>query len=124
MSTPRFDPCHPDSQKCVSSLNDTGYPAMEPVSFGCTADEAFTVVRQVVEAQPRTSVDEVDGRYLRATFTTRIMRFKDEVQVEVDPEQQLVHFKSRSTLAWARDDLNANRDRMEDLTRQIRAAMP
>ena len=116
---PRFDACPPDSQKCVSTLNDTGYPAFDPVPFSCTPDEAVAAVRAVVASFPRTEVVEQDGMYLRTTFTSAIMRFTDTVEFEVDPTASVIHFRSES-VPYARDDLGANRKRMREVSERLR----
>ena len=119
---PRFDACPPDSQKCVSTLNDTGYAAFDPVPFSCTPEEAVTAIRTVVASFPRTEVVEEDGHYLRTTFTSAIMRFTDTVQFEVDPEASVVHFRSES-VPYARNDLGANRKRMTEVTERLRTRL-
>lgn len=116
---PRFKACHPDSQKCVSTLNDTGYPAMEPVPFTCSPQEALAAVEGVVADFPRTQVTERDGLYLAAGFTSLVFRFTDTVQFEVDPDAGLIHFRSDS-VPYAGSDLGANRKRMTKVTTMLR----
>lgn len=116
---PRFDACPADSQKCVSTLNDTGYPAFDPVPFTCTGEEAMAAVRAVVAAHPRTEVVTDDGTYLETTFTTRVFRFTDTVQFEVDPEEKVIHFRSDS-VSYAGRDLGKNRKRMTKVTAMLR----
>lgn len=120
----RIDPCDPRSQKCVSSLNDGGYPGMPPVPFTCSPEEAVAAVRRVVASMPRTTVEVDDGPYMSVVVRTRLLRFKDRVEVEVDAEDGVVHFTSYSTLGFARDDLNANRSRMEQFSQSLRAQLP
>lgn len=119
MSVPRFEPCPSGSQKCVSSLNDRGYAAFDPVPFSGDATSALAAVKRVVAAQPRTTVVEEDGLYLRTIFRTRILRFKDTVEFEVDPAASVIHFRSES-VPYAGSDLGANRARMEHVTSALR----
>lgn len=119
---PRFEACPADSQKCVSTLNDTGYPAFDPIPFSGSADDAMAAVRAVVDEFPRTTILEDDGHYLKVEFKTMIMRFKDPVQFEVDAEAALVHFRSDS-IPQAGSDLGANRKRMEEVSAKLRARM-
>lgn len=116
---PRFDACHPDSQTCVSTLNDSGYPGMAPVPFACSPQEALDAVKDVVADLPRTKVVEEDGLYLSTTFTTLVFRFTDTVQFEVDAEEQVIHFRSDS-VPYAGSDLGANRKRMKQVTALLR----
>ena len=123
---PRFDPMPSDfSAKCVETVVDGGPTAMDPVPFTCSPDQAFAVVEQVVRDYPRTEITETaDGRYLDSIFRTKWIRWKDRVQLEVDPEARVIHFQSYSTPSYAGSDLGANRKRMEDVTSRIRAALP
>lgn len=119
---PRFDACPADSQKCVSTLNDSGYPAFDPVPFTGSPDEALAAVKDVVADFPRTKVVEEDGYYLRTEFTTAIMRFTDTVQFEVDPDDSVIHFRSDS-VPYAGSDLGANRKRMTKVTEMLHARL-
>lgn len=122
---PRFDVCPPDFRaKCVTTLADGGPTAMDPIPFSCSADEAFAAVREVVRAHPRTEItEEADGRYLDSIFRTRVFRWKDRVQFEVDEDAGVIHFKSYSTPTYAGSDLGANRKRMTELTAQLQARL-
>lgn len=119
---PRFDACPADSQKCVSTLNETGYPALDPIPFQCAPDEALAAVKAVVAEFPRTKVVEEDGHYLRTTFTTAILRFTDTVQFEVDPDAGVVHFRSES-VPYAGNDLGANRKRMKAVSEALQGRL-
>ena len=115
---PRFEPCPDGSQKCVSTINTDGYSAMEPVPFAGDAGAALEAVEAVVGELPRTKVVERDGHYLRTTFTTKVLRFTDTVEFEVDPEAKVVHFRSES-VPYAGSDLGANRKRMKQVTAML-----
>ncbi len=119
---PRFDACDAASMKCVSTLNDSGYPAFEPVPFSCSAEDAMAAVKAVVADHPRTKVVEEDGLYLSTVFMTRVIRWKDTVQFEVDPDAKLIHFRSES-VPYAGSDLGANRKRMTAVTQMLQARL-
>jgi uncharacterized protein (DUF1499 family) len=114
----RITPCPDDSQKCVSTLNTTGYPAFEPVPYSCSAEEALQAVEAVVADFPRTKVTTREPGYLATTFTTAVFRFTDTVEFELDDEAKVVHFRSES-VPYAGSDLGANRKRMT----AVRAAL-
>lgn len=114
--------CPPDSQKCVSTLNDSGYPAMDPIPYTGTADEAMAAVKAVVDAYPRTTVTTQEPTYLSSIFKTKIMRFKDTVEFEVDDDAKLIHFRSES-VPYAGSDLGANRKRMTEVREQLVARL-
>ena len=107
----RFKPV-PSSPNCVSSRADRSdrQHYIAPLEG---ADLAR--VKAVVQAMPRTEiVEEADG-YLHAVFTTRLMRFKDDVEFE--EEGGLVHVRSASRVGYG--DLGANRSRVEEIRRRL-----
>lgn len=113
----------PPTPNCVSTQapeSDTEHRA-EPVAFEGTGEDAMAAVRKVVAAYPRTQVEVDEPRYLHAVCTTRIMRFKDDVEFLVDEDAKLIHYRSASRVGSS--DLGANRARMEEMTASIRAAL-
>ncbi|WP_323792152.1 DUF1499 domain-containing protein [Nocardioides sp.] len=111
MAAKRLTPCPDGSQKCVSSLDTQQYCAMEPVPFSGTVEQAKAAVLKVVAEHPRTSVVEDAGDYVKAIFKTRVIRWKDTVEFEIDADDHVVHFRSES-VPYAGSDLGANRKRM------------
>lgn len=116
MVAKRLTPCPEGSQKCVSTLDKQEYCAMDPVPFTGTTVEAMAAVTKVIAGFPRTSVVESDESYVKAIFKTRVIRWKDTVEFEIDGEDSVVHFRSES-VPYAGSDLGANRKRMT----QVRA---
>jgi uncharacterized protein (DUF1499 family) len=119
---PRFEACNPASQKCVSTRNDVGYPAFEPVPFLCTPEEAMAAVHAVIAEHPRTKIIADDGLYLSTQFITRVIRWKDTVQFEVDADANVIHFRSDS-VPYAGSDFGANRKRMDLVAGMLRAKL-
>lgn len=122
MPATRIVPCPDGSQKCVSTLDTQSYCAMEPVPFGGSPADAMAAIRRVVEEHPRTSVLESEADYLKAVFATRVLRFKDTVEFEVDAQAGLIHFRSES-VPYAGSDLGANRKRMTKVRSALVAAL-
>lgn len=122
MAVSRVRACPEGSQKCVSTLDTQPYCAMEPVPFTGSAADAKAAVLAVVAAHPRTSVVEDDGDYVRAVFRTRLLRFKDTVELEIDSDDSVIHFRSES-VPYAGSDLGANRKRMTQVRADLVAAL-
>lgn len=111
----------PATPNCVSTQapeDDTEHRA-EPVPFEGDADEAMAAIRAVVADVPRMQVEVDEPGYLHAVATTRIMRFKDDVEFLVDEGARLIHYRSASRVGSS--DLGANRSRMERMTAALRA---
>lgn len=111
MPAKRLSPCPDGSQKCVSTLDTQKYCAMDPVPFTGSAAEAKAAVLTVIADHPRTSVTTDEADYVKAVFKTRVIRWKDTVEFEIDEEDKVVHFRSES-VPYAGSDLGANRKRM------------
>ena len=106
----------PSTPNCVSSqATDAGH-AIEPLTYGTSLADAKARLKRVVGEMPRTRlISETDG-YLHFEFTTRIMRFVDDVEFYVDDAAKRIHVRSASRVG--RSDFGVNRKRVE----QIRAA--
>ena len=104
-------PC-PSSPNCVCST-DSGRSGIAPFAIEGDADAAWTALRDVLEATPRTRIVSADGDYLHATSTTAIMRFTDDLEFLLDRERGVIDVRSASRVGYS--DLGANRKRVEAL---------
>lgn len=84
----------------------------------CAGDPATAMSRlvQVLAAMPGASIVEARPDYVYAQFTTRWLRFVDDVEFMAAPAEGVIHLRSASRLG--REDLGTNRRRIE----AIRAA--
>ncbi len=117
--TPRLEPC-PGTPNCVSTQAGRDDQKMAPIPFGGDLATARARLVSILEAEPRVSFEVVDERRIDAVFTTRWMRFKDDVVFLFDPGNGVIHFRSASRIG--RSDLGVNRERMERLTRAFEKA--
>ena len=87
-----------------------------------TGDAGATMARlqTVVAAMPGAQIIKTDANYLYAQFTTRLMKYVDDVEFAVDEPARLIHVRSASRLG--QEDLNANRDRVEAIRAKLAAA--
>ena len=72
-------------------------------------------MKAVIAALPRTKLVEEDEVYLHFEFTSKLLRFVDDVEFVFDDESKTIQFRSASRIGYG--DYGVNRDRME----QIRA---
>jgi uncharacterized protein (DUF1499 family) len=89
---------------------------MEPIPLEGTPENALARFKQILSSRARTEVVEEEGWYLRAEETSALLRFVDDVEIEIDPRAAEIHFRSASRTGWS--DLGVNRRRMK----AIRAA--
>jgi len=90
---------------CVSSL--TGAP---PMRFEGTPAQAIERLRATLASFPEARIVRAEGLALEAVFTTPA-GFEDRVDFQINPAQQRIDYRSRSTLGLY--DFGKNRSRMQ-----------
>ena len=67
----------------------------------------------MIASLPRTKLIAEDEAYLHYEFTSRLLRFVDDVEFVFDEGTKTIHFRSASRIGYG--DHGANRDRMEEI---------
>ncbi len=117
----RLAPC-PDRPNCVSSLAEDAAHRVEPLPLEGTPEEALGRLREIIEAMPGATVDEVGEGRLTARFRSRVFRFVDDLDLVVDAAAGVVHVRSASRVGYS--DLGANRRRVEAIRADYRPPSP
>ena len=97
----------PDSPNCVSSFETRDSHRIAPLT--ATLDQ----VRAAVSAMPGAQIISEQDQYLYAEFTSRLMRFVDDVEFLADPATGQVQVRSASRLGYG--DMGVNRARIEEI---------
>ena len=82
------------------------------------AAEAWRLVRQVIEAQPRTRVVAWTDTTLHAEYHSRVFRFVDDLDLHLRAAERLIAVRSASRLGYS--DLGVNRKRVEELRAELK----
>jgi len=106
----RLRPC-PDRPNCVSSEPGDRSPVL-PLTFSGSPDKDWNRLKSTVRKLGGT-IEEDTNTYLRATFTSRIFRFVDDVEFRLVPEEGIIHVRSASRVGYS--DFGVNRKRAERL---------
>jgi uncharacterized protein (DUF1499 family) len=87
-----------------------------------TGDAKATMARlqAVVASMPGAQIIKAEPTYLYAQFTTRLMKYVDDVEFAIDEPARVVNVRSASRLG--QEDLNANRDRIEAIRAKLASA--
>jgi uncharacterized protein (DUF1499 family) len=118
MSARTLAPC-PSSPNCVSTLalaEDTRH-AIAPFAYRKSRAEAKEALKAAIVLLRRTKLVEEDEAYLHFEFTSRLLRFVDDVEFVIDDESKTIHFRSASRIGYG--DHGVNRDRMEEIRRLV-----
>ena len=97
----------PDSPNCVSSFESDAEHGIQPLQANLRQVER--VLLGLVEA----NIVESRNGYLYAEFTSRLMRYVDDVEFLEDSTAGVIHVRSASRLGYS--DLGANRKRIEKI---------
>ena len=93
------------------------YASIAPLAVAGDAAAAMAKVRSVVENTPGARLVQADGGYLRAEFSTPLMRYTDDVEFWFDSAAGVVQVRSASRLGES--DMGANRTRVEALRARL-----
>ena len=105
-------PC-PRSPNCVSSQSPAGTSHhIEPMRFTGDPKIALKRLKSIVLIMPDTALVSETERYLHVTYTTRFLRFVDDVEFLFEDDGTL-HVRSASQTGYS--DLGVNRRRVEQI---------
>jgi len=106
----RLRPC-PESPNCVCSEYQ-GKPFVEPLYFDESGEQAWERAKRVLrEIGGRIKIEE--NGYLRAVFTSKIFRFRDDVEMRLEADKRRIHVRSSSRIGYY--DFGVNRKRVEKI---------
>ncbi len=119
----RFADC-PESPNCVSSLGDPQDEKhyISPYLLEISAEAAFVQILQYLENRKDVNILKTEDRsYIHAVFTSKLMRFKDDVEFQIQKDDNngaVVDIRSASRIGYS--DFGANRARMEEIRNYLK----
>ena len=93
------------------------YASIAPLALNGDGPATLARIKTIVQATPGAAVITSEPDYLYAQYTTRLMKYVDDVEFWFDPVEGVVQVRSASRLGQS--DLGANRTRVE----AVRAAL-
>jgi len=114
----RFIPC-PDTPNCVSSdATDEGH-RVEPYRLKASAQEAWHGLQNVVAAEERMTLIEVNDHYLHIEVQSAVMRFVDDTEFELRADDGIIAVRSAARTGIG--DSGVNRKRVERIRKALQA---
>lgn len=108
----------PNAPRAVSSQVAPDHRAyIAPFVVQGDAKSFFAQLTGVVAKQPRVNIVKQTDQYLKAEFTTAMLRFVDDVEFVLDAKAGVVHVRSASRIGYY--DFNTNRKRIEAIRLQM-----
>ena len=99
----------PDSPNCVCSEDVAASATIAPLQFNDAVATAWQRARAAIIASGG-QIQKEEPHYLWASFTTKWLRFVDDVELRLDRGKRLIHIRSASRVGHS--DLGANRKRV------------
>ncbi|MET1080237.1 MAG: DUF1499 domain-containing protein [Pseudomonas sp.] len=112
-------PC-PASPNCVNSQAVDSKHRVAALALGGSPDDTRELLLQVLRDEPGAVVVEQQATYLRVEYTSRLLRFVDDLELLIGPRQ--VEVRSASRLGYG--DFGVNRARVEQLRQRLADAGP
>ena len=104
----------PDKPNCICTEFEadlTHY--VEPIAYSPrTPSEVLTRLKNSI-AEMGGNIRTERNNYLAATFTSSFFRFADDLEIRVDTDRQMIHFRSASRVGYS--DRGVNKKRVERL---------
>ena len=101
----------PKSPNAVSSQTDDTDKQVDALPMTGSGLETKEKVISCLKEMGGNAIKSETENYVYSVFTSRLMRFKDDVEFYIDESAQLVHFRSASRVGHS--DLGANRKRYQ-----------
>ena len=109
----------PDKENCVcSEFIENAEHFIEPFEISIKPDEgsAARISATFVELGGEIQSEQKD--YIAATFTSSLFGFIDDLEVRIDRDNAVLHFRSASRVGYS--DFGANRKRVELIKARLR----
>jgi uncharacterized protein (DUF1499 family) len=115
----------PETPNCVSSVDDRAKWQIDPIrpNAGESLEQLWARVQghfeKLARESSRIEITERSPNYLKAVFISKWMRFRDDVEVELDMQAGVIQWRSASRLG--RSDLGVNRRRLDEIRSALTA---
>ncbi|PJZ46053.1 DUF1499 domain-containing protein [Leptospira brenneri] len=109
----------PTTPNCVSSFAnpDDKEHYRSSLSYKKPLKEAYAALKGKIELTPRTKIIQENPNYIYVEFTSRLMRYVDDVEFYFDEKNKQLHFRSASRLG--KSDFGVNRSRIESILKDL-----
>ena len=101
----------PKSPNAVSSQTEDATRRVEPVPMLSSFEITQVALTNTLQEMGKNKIIKVEGPYLHAVFTSSQMGYNDDVELWIDEQAGMVHYRSQSRVGYS--DMGANRTRYD-----------
>lgn len=114
-------PC--EAHQCVNSLAPRdSWRYVPPIRYAGTTDAARNALVRIIAGMEGARIVSQTEDYVHATFTSKLARFVDDLELVFEPGARVVQVRSASRLGYY--DLDVNRERVEAIRAAFEALQP
>lgn len=110
-----FAPC-PNSPHCVSTKSSDTEHGIQPLTYSVSKEMAKQRLLDIVQKMPGAAIRKNQDNFMHFEFTSDLMGFVDDVEFYFESDGK-IDFRSSSRIGY--DDFGTNRDRMEEIRKQL-----
>lgn len=107
----------PSSPNCVSSQSKNSSHKIEPLKFEGSLKDFHQFVQEIQSELPRAEILRQEGPYVHFVITSKLLRFKDDVEMYFLESDSLIHLRSASRVGYS--DLGVNRARISEIEKTL-----
>ncbi|WP_019415672.1 DUF1499 domain-containing protein [Paenisporosarcina sp. TG20] len=97
----------------VSTQTDIKRNHMEPIPYTSNHGKSKCTIKMVMKRMKRVELHEEQENYLHYIETSKVFKFKDDIEFYFDETEQVIHFRSKSRVGQF--DFGVNRKRMQKI---------
>lgn len=103
-----------DKPNSVSSQTDIKRNYMEPISYSGSNAQSQSKIKKSILNMKQIELVEEKVNYLHYVETSKVFKFKDDIEFYFDDSKQVIHFRSKSRVGYS--DFGVNKKRMQKIT--------
>ena len=107
----------PESPNCVLSQKSDPKHQIQPIRYTGSLEDTKDILNHVVRSMDDTRIITQNAVYWHIEFTSRWLRFIDDVEFYFVESEALIHLRSASRLGYR--DFGVNRKRMKAIRSQF-----
>lgn len=103
----------PSTPNCVSTETLVEEKKVMPFSYKGSYEDSKEKIIQIIINYPGAKIVKNQDKYIYAVFTTKVMKYKDDVEFYFDDELKEVKYRSASRKGYS--DMGLNKERYEKI---------
>ena len=117
LSNNKLSSC-PNSPNCINSeFNKDTLHFIDSLPYqNKTIAEVTLLIRHAIQ-KTGGHITDINSNYIAATYTSKLFRYVDDLEIRIDSEQKVMHFRSASRVG--RSDFGVNIKRIQLIQKEL-----